>query len=527
MSVCSSFVIAQSGAKPTLVVFISVDQMRADYLERFAKEYTGGLKKLTSEGTVYTHADLNYATSETGPGHATLSTGSYPGISGILANEWIEPDTRKKIYCVEDSTVQPVGSKSITIASPKNLTVTAIGDWLKQVSPNSKVITASVKDRAAVLMGGKRPDYAFWYDRKTGTMGTSTYYTEHLPDWAKAFNDLNWVENNVPDAWTKLMPDSVYAKDGPDDMEGEFKWNGSAAFPHAFQPEKKKDQIASTPYGDKIVLDFAKEAVRAEKLGQRNVTDLLCVSLSCTDYIGHSFGPNSHEMHDQMLNLDRSLGEFLTALEQQVGRGNFIVALSADHAAMPLPEYRSTIQHQSAKRIAPSKEIRPAIEAINIMLQKEFGAVDPVVHTEGFLNYAAAAKAGLDSLALEKRVRSEALKINGIADVYFRRELINKKTPDRPYLGKFQRSYYPSRGEDFQIRGCEYCLITSSTTGTSHGSAYVYDNHVPIVLWGKNIKPKHVSRPVHTVDIAPTLARIIGAPYPKTVSGKPLAEVLK
>lgn len=525
--ICSSFALAQPNGKPKLVVFISVDQMRADYLERFAKEYTGGLKKLTKEGTVYTQADLNYATSETGPGHATLSTGSYPRVSGIPANEWIEPATRKKVYCVEDSTVGRVGSNDIGIASPKNLVVTAIGDWLKQVSPTSKVITASVKDRAAVLMGGKHPTYAFWYDRKTGFMGTSTYYTEQLPDWAQTFNASNWIKKNVPDAWTKMMPDSVYAKDSPDDMEGEFKWNGSAAFPHTFQPEKKKDQITSTPYGDKIVLDFAKEAIRAEKLGMRNVTDLLCISLSCTDYIGHSFGPNSHEMHDQMLNLDRSLGEFFTYLEQQVGKGNFIVALSADHAVMPLPEYRSTIQHQSAKRIALNKEMKPAVEAVDTMLRNELGAADPVVQIEGFLNYAAAAKAGMDSLAFEKRVRSEVLKINGVGDIYFRRELINKRTPDRPYLGKFQRSYYPPRGEDFQIRGCEYCLITSSTTGTSHGSAYTYDNHVPIVLWGKHIKPKHVGRPVHTVDIAPTLARIVGVPYPKTVSGKPLAEVLK
>lgn len=522
-----SFVFAQSNHKPKLVVFISVDQMRADYLDRFAKEYTGGLKRLIKEGTVFTNAELNYATTETGPGHATLSTGTYPSISGILGNEWIEPVTRKKVYCVEDSTVGRVGSDSIAIASPRNLVVTAIGDWLKRVSPNSKVITASIKDRAAVLMGGQHPNYAFWYDRKTGAMGTSTYYTQELPDWAKAFNASNWVENNVPNAWTKMMPDSVYANDGPDGMEGEFKWNGNSAFPHTFQPEKKNDQIASTPYGDKIVLDFAKEAVRAEKLGQRDVTDLLCVSLSCTDYIGHSFGPNSHEMHDQLLHLDRSLGEFFAYLEQQVGKGSFLVALSADHAVLPLPEYRSKILHQPGRRIAYNKGLRPAVEALDKALRKEFGVSDSLVQLEGFLNYTAAAKTGIDSLTLEKRIRAEMLTIDGIADIYFRRELMNKKTPERPYLGKFQRSFYPPRGEDFEIRGCEYCLLTSSTTGTSHGSAYTYDNHVPIVLWGKNITSKRVTRAVHTVDIAPTLAKIVGATYPKTVSGKPLAEVLK
>ena len=282
---------------PRLIIFISVDQMREDYFDRFAPYFTGGFKRLNTEGVFFSNANLNYASSVTCLGHATLSTGTYPMKSGIIDNEWINPATRKSVYCVEDTAAGPVDEEGGG-SSPNNLLVTGIGDWLKASSPGSKVIAASGKDRAAILMGGKHPDYAFWYSRKKGHMVTSEYYTPHEPEWVRSFNDSKWIEKNVPASWTKLLPDSVYTKEGPDEFSAEAKWDSSSSFPHAFSASRKNEQILTSPYGDMLVLDFARKAIEAEELGQRAVTDLLCLSLSDCDYVGHAFGPNSHEIMD-------------------------------------------------------------------------------------------------------------------------------------------------------------------------------------------------------------------------------------
>jgi predicted AlkP superfamily pyrophosphatase or phosphodiesterase len=511
--------------RPKLVIFISVDQMRADYLQRFKSNFSGGLRLLMDHGTVYRNASLNYAPSETGPGHAALSTGCYPSQSGILSNDWFDPATRKDVYCVEDTSAEKVGAEGGGV-SPRNLKVTTIGDWLKVSSPDSKVLAVSAKDRAAILMGGKHADYAFWYDSKSGHMVTSEYYTRSEPDWAQSFNASNWVEHHVPDAWRTLHPSQYYERFGPDTLEGEMVWDGSTAFPHPFAPRKKNEQILRSPYGDMLVLDFARAALQAEQLGQRTSTDLLCISLSCTDYIGHAFGPNSREMADQMMWLDKSLGSFLSDAERMVGRGNVFVVLSADHSVMPLPEYTINVEHKFARRISASKIINPAIEALDRSLEQELGTSDHVIRSNAFLNYTAALNAGVDSLELEHRVKEGLLKIDGIVDVYFRRELLDTTTPERPFLERIRRGYFPARGEDFLVRFCENCLVSSSKTGTSHGSPYDYDTHVPIVFWGTGLKSKTVDRAVHSVDIAPTLANMLGLSYPSAVDGHPLNELV-
>ncbi len=509
---------------PKLVIFISVDQMRADYLERFKKEFKGGFKLVTQEGTVFRNAFLNYAPSETGPGHAALSTGCYPWKTGILSNDWIDPLTRKEVYSVEDTSAEKVNAEGGG-SSPKNLEVPTLGDWLKNTSPESKVIAISIKDRAAILMGGHRANYAFWYDSKSGHMVTSEYYTHVEPAWVRSFNDGERIGHHVPSAWTTLYPAAYYDNFGPDTVEGEKPWNGSTAFPHAFSPKKEMAQIVTSPYGDMLLLDFARSALQAEHLGQRTAIDLLCISLSCTDYIGHAFGPDSREMADQMLRLDKSLGSFLTDAEQLVGRGNIIVALSADHAVMPLPEYTLRHEHGMARRILAQRVIYPAVEALDRSLKQEFGSTEHIIQSNAFLNYAAASKAGIDSIQLEQRVREGLLKIDGFADVYFRRELLDQSAADRDYLGNFRRGYFAARGKDMLVRFCDDCLITSSLTGTSHGSPYSYDTHVPVVFWGSDVTPKIVDRPIHTVDIAPTLAKMLDIPYPATIDGMSLEEV--
>jgi predicted AlkP superfamily pyrophosphatase or phosphodiesterase len=511
---------------PRLVILISMDQMRADYFDRFADEFTGGLKRLSREGLVYANASLNYASSETGPGHATLATGSYPRTHGILSNEWCDRGTRQEVYCVDDTAAKSLAGEGGKVSS-KNLRVTAFGDWLKAASPQSKVISMAVKDRAAVLMGGQRPNEVFWYTSKSGHMATSDYYVKTVPEWVKQFNASNWVEAHVPASWTKLEEDSVYAKLGPDEMAGEFVWGETTTFPHVFLPERKKNQMLTSPWGDMLILDFATAAIHAEKLGQRGQTDFLAVGLSCTDYVGHAFGPHSHEILDHLLRVDRALGEFLKFVDQAVGKGKYVVALSADHGVLPLPEYLSQIEKQNARRIISDRELKPQIESMLAKLQQEIGTQETLIQQNAFLNYAAAAKHGIDSLTLENKIREGALQIDGIADVYFGRELLDDNTPDRPYLGHFRRSYFAQRGEDIQVRYCENCLISSRPTGTTHGSTYRYDTHVPVIFFGQSIPTGRVQREVHTVDVAPTLAKILEVPYPATVEGMLLEEIVR
>jgi len=511
---------------PKLIVFISIDQMRADYFERYNQYFTGGFHRLYSNGILYSNADLNYAASLTGPGHATLGTGCYPWKSGILSNDWVERTTLNEMYCVSDSSAHQVDSVGGGF-SPRNLVVTAVGDWLKQQSPTSKVITASYKDRAAILMGGKNPNYAFWYSKAVGGMVTSDYYAKTLPQWVKTFNASNWAEKNVPTQWLKSLTDSVYSKIGPDEFAAEAKWKNTTTFPHDFISGKKAEEIGGSPYGDKIIVDFAIEAVKNENLGKRNVTDLLCISLSNCDYVGHAQGPDSHEMLDLLIKIDGYLGGLFTYLDNNVGKDNFIVALSADHAVCPLPEFNSHFRNISAKRYIYATDIKPKLDELNSRLKKELNSPNDILIKNSFINYSAGTKAGLDSLQLEQKVKDGLLAVDAYTDIYFRRELITKEKSDKMFIEKYRNSYYAPRGKDYLYRDRENCIISSNTYGTTHGSPYSYDTHVPLIFWWSDALPTKITREVHSADAAPTLAKFAGFPFPDNLDGVPLKEVVK
>lgn len=511
----------KSPEKPSLVVVISVDQMKAEYIDWYGHQWSGGLKRLYAEGAVFTNAMLDYAASETGPGHATLSTSSFPKTHGILGNEWVDPKTRNEVYCVADSTARPVDGLGGGMSS-RNLVVTALGDWLKASSKSSKVISLSVKDRAAILMGGKDPDQVYWYDRKTGKLVTSSAYAKTTAPWMKDFNDQNWVFKHVPPVWSKLLADSLYL--GPDDQRGEQLWNGTRTMPKVFNLAARAEQLAGTPWGDLLILDAAKAAVEGEKLGQRKATDLLMISLSSTDYVGHAYGGNSHEMQDHLVRVDAALGQFLAELERIIGRDRLLVALSADHACMPLPEYLQDVEFRFARRLNTSTEVRPKAVAYDSTLRLQLGASGPLFTTNGFINYTAAGS-NVKPRALDAMIGAGLRAIDGVADVYFKHELVDTTVPVRPYLDRFRNSYYAPRGEDFQWRFGEYVLPSSRETGTSHGSCYNYDNHVPVLFWGPHFTVNRVSRPVRTVDVSVTIAKRLGLKTPKTVNGHPLQEV--
>jgi arylsulfatase A-like enzyme len=251
------------------------------------------------------------------------------------------------------------------------------------------------------------------------------------------------------------------------------------------------------------------------------------VGLSATDFIGHEFGPDSHEMRDNLLRLDLALGAFIADLESMVGRGNILIALSADHAVMPLPEYLSTVLFKPAQRVDPKTKVTPALDSLNEVLKRKFKSNEAVVRKEGFLNYSTAKKAGVSAPALEKQVRDALMKTGVVADVFFKTELTAKRSKERPYTQQFRNSLYAPRSRDFQILYKEFTLITSKNTGTSHGTPYEYDTHVPLLFWGKKFTTNRSETLVHSIDVAPTLARMIGIPIPKTVDGVPIADALK
>ena len=522
--VLSSVSILPAAQHPRLVVYLSIDQMKAEYLDWYGSDLSGGFRRMISEGTVYINADLNFAPSETGPGHAALGTGSYPMHTGIMENTSIDPVSGRSIYCVEDTTARAVDGYGGG-ASPRSLLVTGLADWWKKTMPASKVIAASLKDRAVILMSGKLPDQAYWYDRRSGRMVTSSHYMRHLPEWVQSFNASDWVSLHMPDTWTKLLPDSVYDHYGPDEMNGERRVDGSSSFPHLLHEQKKNEQLPETPFGDALLLDFARAAIASERLGQRGVTDLLILSLSCTDYIGHAYGGNSHEMIDQIIRLDRGLGRFIADVEKLLGPGSVFVALSADHAALPLPEYLSSVRHLPARRISIKDVLHPGIDSLSHTLELKWHLHEPIIRSYSFLNYGAASTVGVDSIVLERCIREGLRQIDGIAEVYFRRDLLDPASSDKPFVGYLRRGFYSARGGDFVVLPCEYCLFTNSMTGTSHGTPYAYDTHVPIVFWRGIVAPRTVARRVHTVDIAPTIARYFGVRYPPTVDGVPLKEI--
>lgn len=521
-----SLVAVAAPPAPKLIVYISIDQMRPDYLERYGPLMSGGLKMLYDRGIVYRDADLNYATSETGPGHASLGTGCYPRQSGIHGNEWIDPVTRKNVYCVEDSLAGPVDGVGGGF-SPRNLMVPAIGDWLKKASPASKVITLSAKDRAAILMGGWKTDGTYWYSKKTGGMVTSDYYMSTMPAWVKEFNASEWTGTHVPDVWDRLLPEERYTGFGPDSVIGEQAWNGSIVFPHRFAPGKKADQVMGTPYGDAFLLDFAIAAVKAEQLGKRGAPDILCVSLSNCDYVGHGFGPDSHEIIDLLVRLDRSLATFFARLDSTVGPRNYAVALSADHAVCPLPEFSSAFRGIAAKRYIYPTDIQPKLDSLSSLLKYKTNSSDDIIIMNSFINYAAASRDGWDTVKIQQEIAKGLLSIDAFVDVYFRHEMIGTGPTRHTALDLFRNSYYAPRGEDFQYRVRENCIISSRPYGTTHGSPYRYDTHVPLLFWWNGIRPQRVTRRVHSVDAAPTLATMLRIPLPKNLDGKPLVEVTR
>ncbi len=531
-------------ARPKLVVLLAIDQLRAD---RLTPALQGGLGRLQREGRVFRDAAFTHAFTETCPGHAVMLSGRQPAKIGIPGNGFIDPETLEEHYCVEDRAPDaallgvPAGSPADG-RSPRNMLVDTLGDWMKAQRPGTRVFSVSGKDRAAIATAGRHPDAAYWLARGASPrFVTSRYYRASLPDWVQGWR-ADKVFAGLPDEWTYLAA-SVEAMDPgprPDDYRSESPLL-SRTQPHPLRRDPPgaeglpsaarfaAERLYVTPYADLVTLAFAKDLVVNENLGRGPETDLLVVALSATDLVGHFYGPESWEAHDALVRLDRGIGKLLDFLEARVGAGRLVVVVTADHGVLPLPEWlyergRSACPVQGG-RIDP----RPLLDGLEANLDARFGGAGSAAPGPWFavessrltLNRPRVAAAGASEADVLAAARRYLEAKPGVVRVWSRDEVLAGRGPE-PMATLYRNSWNPERAGDLAVQAGEDCLMSDRDTGTSHGSPYLYDRAVPLVFYGPGITPGDVRAAAGPVDIAPTLARLLGIKAPSGLDGSPL-----
>jgi len=507
-------------ARPKLVVVIVIDQFRGDYLERYRDQFgEGGFRVFLDRGAYFTDCNYDYANTRTAPGHATLFTGSYTSGHGIIANEWWDPRKKKRVTSVEDDTTQLLGSgglKTMPGASPHNLLSDTLGDELKLATGGqARVFAVSLKDRAAVLPAGFSGDAAYWIDPKSGDWITSTYYRPDLPEWVRNFNGSHRAEKYWNREWL--------------DKDGDGKTLGSTA-PRTGKnkdgaPAGFYEVVGSTPFANDYELEFAKELVLYEKLGAGAATDLLVISLSANDILGHQAGPDSPQMRSMALELDRSLAEFFGFLGHQIGMVNVWMALSADHGVAPLPEFAKTLRLPAAN--LDTKALR---EQINSLLSKKYAKkADYVLDLDyplAWLNEEAFA--GILSEHKESSDEAdagEAMKQAGLAGYFTKSQLARGETPATEIGRRYAHSYSPEGG--WYVIGIPTPFNVGTMKGTDHASPFSYDTHVPLAFYGLAFQPGVYRTHAEPVDLAVTLASLLGINAPAKATGRVLTEALQ
>ena len=519
--------------RPKLVVGVVVDQMRWDYLYRYQERFgDNGFKRLMREGFNCENTMLNYIPAVTAIGHTSIYTGSVPAIHGIAGNDFHIDG--KQTYCTDDAAVATVGSNSDAgKMSPHNLKVTTIGDELHLATNyRSKIISVSLKDRASILPGGHTADGAYWFDAETGNFITSTYYRKDLPDWLKKFNDRQLAKHYLLQDWETLYPTESYKNSTADNNSYENPFPGADTPTMPVTTSKLMDSeglglIRNTPYGNTLTIDLALAAIDGERLGNRGETDMLAVSLSSTDYIGHQFGTYAIETEDTYLRLDRDIARLLAALDQKIGKGEYLLFLTADHAAA------HNFKFLTDKGIpAGGWDIGKTKAALNSHLKAEFKTDCNLV--SGLLNYQIFLdNEKIDSLCISKEnvVAAAIDYIKRGEGVYCAVEQENAGTATlpSPIKNRIVNGYYPGRSGEIQIimQPGWYGLESEATGGTDHGVWHPYDTHVPLIFFGSGINPGATFTPVEITDIAATVCALLHIQMPDGCLGKPVTELTK
>lgn len=522
----------QPQQKPKLIIGLVVDQMRWDYLYRYNDRYSkGGFKRLLGEGFSCENTFINYLPSYTAVGHTVIFTGSIPAISGIVGNDWQDQYTGKKWYCTEDSTVQSVGTTgSAGKMSPRNMLVSTITDELRLATNfRSRVVGVSLKDRASILPAGHAANGAFWFDDGSGKFITSSYYMNELPDWVNKFNAKGEPAALLDKGWNTLYPINSYVQSSADDVtwEGKFKGEKSPVFPHDMKNIYKEDKgsIRSTPFGNTLTLNFAKAAIEGYDLGNGAATDFLTVNCASTDYVGHEYGPNSIEVEDTYLRLDKEFESFFQYLDKKVGKGNYLIFLTADHGAAHSIGFMQ--EHNIPADFLISKNIS---KPLNEYLTQKFGQSGLMTSSMNYhisfdrekietnkLDYEAVKKATVSFLQRQPGIQF-AVDIDHIG---------NAPIPE-PLKSKIINGYDTKRvGPVMIIPNPGWFSGSAGGTGTTHGSWNAYDTHIPLVFMGWGIKHGKSNRQVNMSDIAPTLAAMLQIQMPNGNVGEVIQEVVR
>ncbi|WP_304235074.1 alkaline phosphatase PafA [Jiulongibacter sediminis] len=516
--------LVQKNAENKLVVGIVVDQMRYEYLNRFADRYSeGGFKRLMSQGFNCKNNHYHYASTVTGPGHAHVYSGSVPAVSGIVGNEWFEKISGQGMYVASDSTASVVGEGSDRAGkmSPKNLKVTSITDQLRMATQfGSKVIGVAIKDRGAIMPAG-HTGTAYWFDSSTGNWISSTHYMDVLPEWATKFNNADKAEAYASLTWNTLYDIETYTASEEDDQPYENTISGEtkAVFPHSI----KLGSLASTPWGNTLTLDFALEAMKSENLGRGKYTDFLAISFSSPDYAGHAFGPQSVEIEDIYLRLDQEIARLLNELDAQVGEGNYTVFLTADHAVADIPAY--LMKNKIPGGLFIGREFQNKVEAL---LDQEFGDGDWIRAVDNYQIYLNRNLMSEKDVDLEDVFEYLQPILTLEEGVYNLVNLAEGELGGVPpfYQSLLQNLYNPKRTGELMIL-VEPGWFHGYNKGTTHGTMWAYDTHVPLLWYGYGIANGETVKPTYISDIAATLSQLLGIQEPNGSVGKPIEEVLK
>ncbi len=520
--------------KPKLVIGIVVDQMRYDYLTRYWDKYgERGFKKLVNEGFNCQNANYNYMPTYTGPGHASIYTGTTPENHGIIANNWYNKSLNTYTYCTEDSIVKTIGSATLSgKMSPQNLLSTTITDELKLATNNrGKVIGISIKDRGAILPAGHKADAAYWFEGgNVGKWISSSFYMEELPSWVQKINEKNNPDKYLKTKWETLYSIDSYSESIADDnkYEGVFKGEDAPVFPHDLSSLRDSNYnyslIKSTPFGNTILKELALSAIKEEGLGEDEFTDFLAVSFSSPDYIGHQYGPMSIEMEDTYLRLDKDLEEIMDYLEKSFEKNEVLIFLTADHGAVNVPQY--LIDNNLP---AGYFDLGSFKKGLNTFLKEKYNTdsiVANVSNYQVFLNQKYIKSKGLNIETIENDVARFGLTQNGIAKVATAGSLRATEFADR-ILANAQRGFHQARSGDVLFVLESGWIPAGYSTGTTHGSPYSYDTHVPLLWYGAGVKKGESDKYIVIPDIAATIAALLEIQMPSACTGIPIQKVIK
>jgi hypothetical protein len=518
---------APPAQRPALVVVIAVDQLGEDLLERYDKLFTGGFRRLRDQGMSFSEARVDHAITVSHPGHVTLATGDEPARHGIVDAAFYEgpPGARKLVDAVADPGFPIVGARGLPGASPQKILVSTLSEWIAAADPQARVVALGSGQYSSLLHAGHARGDVYWYAGAVGRYVTSSFYRQDDAAWVTDFNQRTLpVFMQRSRVWESTVPEAARSLARPDDSPYEARGRFTT-FPHRFEdevpPAQRDDpralpwRLSVTPLLDEATLSLAEDAVRAQELGRRGATDIISIVVSQVDDIGHWYGPRSQEQLDNLLRLDRELGEFLSFLDQSVGEGRYVLALSADHAAPDIPEHRREAG-ETARRITEA-------ETTAVLDEVRAVAAQPGTPDETAARVAAAVK-----------------RHDFVADAMTPADLAGPATADKKadsFLTLYRHSWRPDRVPRFplftnadgtspigaagvMVRLTEGSMIDGDPV--VHGSPYDYDRRVPLLFFGAGVRPGRSAEPARTIDLAPTLARLAGIPVPAAVDGRTL-----